>query len=57
MAIDWKGVFPAVTTKFTAADELDLDLFKLNIQAQLDAKNDKPVIIADKIQAFSNLSS
>ena len=37
MAIDWKGVFPAVTTKFTAADELDLDLFKLNIQAQLDA--------------------
>ena len=37
MAIDWKGVFPAVTTKFTASDELDLDLFKLNIQAQLDA--------------------
>ena len=35
MAIDWKGVFPAVTTKFTAADELDLDLFKtLNLKYQ-----------------------
>jgi 4-hydroxy-tetrahydrodipicolinate synthase len=37
MAIEWKGVFPAVTTKFTKQDELDLDLFKKNIQAQLDA--------------------
>lgn len=37
MAINWQGVFPAVTTKFTKQDELDLDLFKKNIQAQLDA--------------------
>jgi 4-hydroxy-tetrahydrodipicolinate synthase len=37
MSIQWKGVFPAVTTKFTANDQLDLDLFKKNIQAQLDA--------------------
>ncbi len=28
---------PAVTTQFTANDELDLDLFKVNIKAQLDA--------------------
>lgn len=28
---------PAVTTKFNDRDELDLDTFKLNIQAQLDA--------------------
>lgn len=28
---------PAVTTQFTWNDELDLDLFKVNIQAQLDA--------------------
>ena len=33
----WKGVMPAVTTKFTDQDELDLDNFKINIQAQLDA--------------------
>lgn len=37
MSIQWKGVMPAVTTQFTANDELDLDLFKVNIQAQLDA--------------------
>ena len=37
MSINWNGVFPAVTTKFTADDKLDLDLFKKNIQAQLDA--------------------
>ena len=37
MAIVWKGVFPAVTTKFTTEDRLDLDLFKKNLQAQLDA--------------------
>ena len=37
MAIEWKGVFPAVTTKFTSDDQLDLDLFKKNLQAQLDA--------------------
>jgi len=37
MAIDWKGVFPAVTTKFTDKDTLDLDLFSVNIKAQLAA--------------------
>jgi len=37
MKIDWKGVMPAVTTKFTDKDELDLEMFKVNIKAQLDA--------------------
>lgn len=37
MTIQWKGVMPAVTTKFNDKDELDLDNFKVNIQAQLDA--------------------
>ncbi len=37
MKIEWKGVMPAVTTKFTADDSLDLDMFKVNLQAQLDA--------------------
>ena len=35
--ISWKGVFPALTTKFTANDSLDLPLFKLNLDAQLAA--------------------
>ena len=33
----WEGVMPAVTTKFTDDDKLDLDLFSTNILAQLDA--------------------
>lgn len=37
MSIQWKGVMPAVTTKFTEADELDLNKFEVNIKAQLEA--------------------
>ena len=37
MSFEWKGVFPALTTKFTATDELDLPLFEKNLQAQLAA--------------------
>jgi len=37
MTIQWKGVMPAVTTKFNDRDELDLENFKVNIKAQLDA--------------------
>ncbi len=35
--ITWKGVYPALTTKFTASDELDLPLFKKNLDAQVAA--------------------
>lgn len=35
--ITWKGVYPALTTKFTANDELDLPLFKKNLDAQVAA--------------------
>ncbi len=35
--MNWKGVFPAVTTKFTSEDTLDLHMFEVNIKAQLDA--------------------
>ena len=34
---EWKGVFPAVTTKFNADEELDFDAFDININAQLEA--------------------
>ncbi|AND63380.1 dihydrodipicolinate synthase family protein [Flavobacterium covae] len=37
MSFQWKGVMPAVTTKFTADDKLDLNMFEINIKAQLDA--------------------
>ncbi|NQZ43334.1 MAG: dihydrodipicolinate synthase family protein [Flavobacteriaceae bacterium] len=35
--LQWKGVMPAVTTKFTDDDQLDIKGFEKNINAQLDA--------------------
>lgn len=35
--MEWKGVMPAVTTKFTKEDQLDLPAFERNLLAQLDA--------------------
>jgi len=37
MTVNWQGVYPALTTKFTRNDELDLPLFKKNLAAQLEA--------------------
>ena len=37
MNIKWEGVMPAVTTKFTDQDTLDLQMFTTNIKAQLEA--------------------
>jgi 4-hydroxy-tetrahydrodipicolinate synthase len=37
MKVQWEGVMPAVTTKFTQEDELDLKMFEVNIRAQLKA--------------------
>ncbi|SHF77043.1 4-hydroxy-tetrahydrodipicolinate synthase [Arenibacter palladensis] len=35
--IKWEGVMPAVTTKFTEDDQLDLAMFEKNIRAQMEA--------------------
>jgi dihydrodipicolinate synthase/N-acetylneuraminate lyase len=37
MRINWNGVYPAVTTKFTANDTLDLPAFGANLDAQIQA--------------------
>lgn len=37
MSIQWKGVFPALTTKFTSSHQLDYTLFEKNLKAQIDA--------------------
>jgi 1-pyrroline-4-hydroxy-2-carboxylate deaminase len=37
MKINWEGVMPAVTTKFTEEGQLDLVMFEKNIKAQIDA--------------------
>jgi 1-pyrroline-4-hydroxy-2-carboxylate deaminase len=35
--MEWKGIFPALTTPFTANDELDLLMFEKNLHAQINA--------------------
>lgn len=37
MRLNWNGVYPAVTTKFTANDALDLPAFGANLDAQVQA--------------------
>jgi 4-hydroxy-tetrahydrodipicolinate synthase len=44
MQFEWKGVFPAVTTKFTDDDRLDLPLFEKNLQFQLESGVDGIVL-------------
>ena len=40
----FEGVYPAITTKFTANDALDIDLFLTNLQAQANAGVDGIII-------------
>jgi 4-hydroxy-tetrahydrodipicolinate synthase len=44
MSFTWKGVFPALTTPFTANDELDIPLFEKSLIAQVDAGVDGIVL-------------
>src|ERR1700733_12848153 len=44
MSIVWKGVFPALTTKFTAKDELDMKLFEKNLEFQIAAGVDGVIL-------------
>ena len=54
--MDWKGVMPAVTTKFTANDELDLEMFSINLKAQLDA-GVSAIILGGSLGEASTLSN
>ncbi len=51
----WKGVFPAVTTKFTDDDKLDFDGFDTNIEAQIEA-GVKGIIIGGSLGEASVLT-
>lgn len=44
MEVRWQGVYPAVTTKFTDDDKLDLKMFGVNIKAQIEAGVDAIVL-------------
>lgn len=44
MKFQWKGVMPALTTKFTTQDNLDLHLFEKNLNAQMEAGVDGVIL-------------
>lgn len=56
MSVQWQGVYPALTTKFTADDKLDLPLFEKNLRAQLDAGVDG-IILGGTLGESSVLSN
>jgi dihydrodipicolinate synthase/N-acetylneuraminate lyase len=56
MSINWNGVIPALTTKFTKKDELDFHTFSINLCAQIDA-GVNGVIIGGSLGEASVLSS
>lgn len=55
MSVIWKGVFPAVTTKFNDNDELDFAAFDKNIEAQIEA-GVKGIIIGGSLGEASVLT-
>ena len=54
--MEWKGIFPALTTPFTDNDELDLAMFVKNLGAQVDAGVDG-VIIGGSLGEASTLTA
>lgn len=53
--LSWTGVYPAVTTKFYANGELDIDTFQHNLRSQLDAHIDG-IIIGGSLGESSTIS-
>ena len=44
MNVNWQGVYPALTTKFTQHDQLDLSFFEKNLLAQMRAGIDGAIL-------------
>ena len=49
MTVKWEGVFPAVTTKFTEDDRLDITAFLKNVEAQLAESRVSPRQIVEAV--------
>lgn len=56
MQISWTGIYPALTTKFTADDKLDLPLFEKNLDVQIAAGIDG-IILGGTLGESSVLST
>ena len=53
--MEWNGVMPAITTKFTSDDKLDLDLFNKNLEFQLKSEV-QAIVLAGSLGEASTLS-
>jgi len=53
--VQWKGVYPAVTTKFTEAEELDIPAFLVNLREQV-AAGVEGIIVGGSLGESSTLS-
>jgi len=53
--LEWKGIFPALTTPFTTNDQLDLQMFKRSLDAQISAGIDG-IIIGGSLGEASTLT-
>ena len=53
--MEWKGVMPAITTKFTRDDKLDLELFNKNLTFQLKSNIDA-IVLAGSLGEASTLT-
>lgn len=56
MNITWQGVYPALTTKLTQDDALDITTFRLNLNAQMEAGIDG-IILGGSLGEASTLSN
>ena len=53
--MEWKGVMPAITTKFTDSDKLDINLFNKNLDFQLKSDIDA-IVLAGSLGEASTLT-
>ena len=56
MQVNWNGVYPAITTKFTKDDSLDLELFSKNLEFQIEAGIDG-IVLAGSLGEASTLTN
>jgi len=57
MKFEWKGIFPAITTKFSIEDTLDFKAFKTNLDAQIEAGVDGIILTGSLGEASTLIDS
>ena len=56
MKVDWKGIYPAITTKFNEDGSLDFETFQANIKKQIEA-GIHGIVVAGSLGEASTLTT